>query len=338
MLLLFCCQGSAGGAEGGGPSRGSFSDRALTARRSRSEGLDTAAGVEGEDTGGWGDGGDESDEDYGAPGGEAGQQLQQQQQQVLAGNASLAAVAAAGVLGPHSELLGHPGQQQYAGGGPGGMAGGLDYDPAAAGRGGRGVRGGRGGNRGTGRGGRGGGRGGGRRRRADEDAFYTPPGTSIAAELMRTGSGGPGGAGLTGALNSGLVPNLPHAAGPAAAGAGVLDDRPVKRRRRTLSASGGPEGQPGMRRFGGGGPEHPDGHVLSPGAQEADARALRLQAQVVREFARTEAVKAACQDPATPEHGIALRAFHRIEQIVQVGVQQAQVGHCTLFVSLGQKQ
>jgi hypothetical protein len=40
---------------------------------------------------------------------------------------------------------------------------------------------------------------------------------------------------------------------------------------------------------------------------------------VVREFARTEAVKAACQDPVTAEHGIALRAFHRIEQIVQVG-------------------
>lgn len=63
----------------------------------------------------------------------------------------------------------------------------------------------------------------------------------------------------------------------------------------------------------------PDGQLLSPGSQDADAaRALRLQAQVVREFARTEAVKAACQDPGTAEHGIALRAFHRIEQIVQV--------------------
>jgi hypothetical protein len=45
-----------------------------------------------------------------------------------------------------------------------------------------------------------------------------------------------------------------------------------------------------------------------------------MQGQVLREFARMEAVKAACQDPASLEHAIAMRAFQRIETIVQVGV------------------
>jgi hypothetical protein len=44
-----------------------------------------------------------------------------------------------------------------------------------------------------------------------------------------------------------------------------------------------------------------------------------MQGQVLREFARMEAVKAACQDPASLEHAIAMRAFQRIETIVQVG-------------------
>lgn len=147
------------------------------------------------------------------------------------------------------------GEGPFAGqqGGYGNAAGSLDYD-GASGRGGRGSRGGRGTARGSGRGGRGGGRGGARRRRADEDAFYTPPGTSIAAELMRTGSGGlnggPGMLAVGGSLNAGLAVNLPHAANNAAAAAagggggfGALDDRPVKRRRRTLSAGGGPDGR-----------------------------------------------------------------------------------------------
>jgi hypothetical protein len=134
----------------------------------------------------------------------------------------------------------------------GNAAGGLDYE-GAGGRGGRGGRGARGAARGSGRGGRGGGRGGARRRRAEEDAFYTPPGTSIASELMRTGSGGPNGPGMGtvgGGLNSGLAGNLPHVANNAAAvaaggaaGYGALDDRPMKRRRRTLSTGGGPDGR-----------------------------------------------------------------------------------------------
>jgi hypothetical protein len=45
-----------------------------------------------------------------------------------------------------------------------------------------------------------------------------------------------------------------------------------------------------------------------------------MQGQVLREFARMEQVKAACQDPASLEHAIAMRAFQRIETIVQVGV------------------
>lgn len=272
----------------------------------------TAGGENGE--GGWGEG-DEDEDDYGEP----AQQQQQQQQYLTAGNA--ASLAAAGGLGgpmPHEDgQLGLSGQLQY------GAAGGADYD-AAGGRGGRGGgRGGgvgRGANRGGGRGGGGagggGGRGGARRRRADEDAFYTPPGTSITAELMRTGSGGAVGV-LPGGLNPALAANLPHAAAGSAAAAaaggfGVPDDRPVKRRRRTISA-GGTHGRRG-------GPDGgQDDQLMSPTAQDGDgSRALRLQAQVVREFARTEAVKAACQDPGTAEHGIALRAFHRIEQIVQV--------------------
>jgi hypothetical protein len=55
------------------------------------------------------------------------------------------------------------------------------------------------------------------------------------------------------------------------------------------------------------------------GADGDAVRSVRMQAQVLREFARMEQVKAACQDPASLEHAIAMRAFQRIESIVQVG-------------------
>jgi hypothetical protein len=51
-----------------------------------------------------------------------------------------------------------------------------------------------------------------------------------------------------------------------------------------------------------------------------DGRALRMQSQVLQEFGRMESVKAACQDPTSAEHAIAIRAFQRVEAIVQVGL------------------
>jgi hypothetical protein len=75
---------------------------------------------------------------------------------------------------------------------------------------------------------------------------------------------------------------------------------------------------------------------------------LRMQGQVLREFARMEAVKAACQDPASLEHAIAMRAFQRIETIVQVGVmaflqgnvlsRDACLGGCLVLMSTASEQ
>lgn len=142
-----------------------------------------------------------------------------------------------------------------------------------------------------------------RRRRTDDDTFYTPPGMTVQAELIRMGSAGVNANGTAAAL--------------AAANAAAADaDRPSKRRRKGGPGYVSPSGHQQQQHHGGIFGGDPGG---MPGSGPDAARAVRLQAQVIREFARMEQVKSACGDAASVEHAIATRAFHRIEAIVQVG-------------------
>lgn len=297
----------------------------LTHRRSRSDGAGYRDSIlareregsfaDGDEDMGWGDAVEgDSDEDYADAAADA------------AGHYHHSAA-----VGPNGELLHHYSSRfsanmiPGAAGAYGDQAGiGMDLDPSARGR---AQRGGRGGSNRGGRNGALGGRGptgrGQRRRRTDDDSFYTPPGMTVAAELMRMGSAGGGAAGA-GAAGGGMN----------AAVVAAEADRPNKRRRK-----GGPGWSHGGAVSPAGQQQQQDGHLLnvfggdgvSAGDDETN-RALRLQAQVVREFARMEQVKAACQDVSSVEHAIAIRAFQRIEAIVQVGTGGMYAGKAFFLV------
>lgn len=135
--------------------------------------------------------------------------------------------------------------------------------------------GGRRGGRGRGRGSRGGRGRGGRRRRADEDVPYVLA-SERGAERGDRDRGEPS-----------------HS----------LDgDKPLAKRRRRGGAAAG----------GGGGLAGGAGSMLDGADSELFARVMRAHEQLVREFARQEAVKVLIADTGSAEHGIAQRAFGRI--------------------------